>query len=100
MTATEIVESLGDDLAYNTVQTVLVRLLDKGLVERHKTGRAHVYRAARDEPSLTAERMAAQLAPSSDHSAVLAQFVATLALHDADALRQIIRTSAPKKGQR
>ena len=64
VTATEIVESLGDDLAYNTVQTVLVRLLDKGLVERHKTGRAHVYRAARDEPSLTAERMAAQLAPT------------------------------------
>ena len=101
VTATEILESLGGDLAYNTVQTVLVRLLDKGLVERDKAGRAHLYRAAHDEPSLTAERMAAQLAPSTDHSAVLAQFVATLAPVDAHALREILdRKSDPPRRQR
>lgn len=89
-TASDIVDALGGDLAHNTIQTTLVRLLEKGLVEREKFGRAHVYRAARDEVTLTASRMAAHLAPSGDHLAVLAQFVATLDPADGEALRRIV----------
>lgn len=33
------------DVAYSTVSTVLVRLLDRGVVSREKRGRSYVYRA-------------------------------------------------------
>jgi predicted transcriptional regulator len=34
------------DLAYTTVMTVMTRLVDKGLLRRHKEGRAYVYAPA------------------------------------------------------
>ena len=44
----EVREALAPDrpLAYTTVLTVLSRLHDKGLVERRKEGRSHLYSAA------------------------------------------------------
>lgn len=41
-------------LAYTTVMTILVRLHDKGYVERSATSRTFTYRAAMDEPALAA----------------------------------------------
>lgn len=41
-------------LAYTTVMTILVRLHDKGYVERTATGRTFTYQAAMDEPALAA----------------------------------------------
>lgn len=38
-------------LAYTTVMTILVRLHDRGLLERTKVGRGYVYRPAGDEPA-------------------------------------------------
>lgn len=38
------------DLAYTTVQTMLNRLVDKGVVEREKEGRAYRYRATVGQP--------------------------------------------------
>lgn len=35
----------GRDIAYTTVQTVMTRLAQRGLLERRKSGRAHLYRA-------------------------------------------------------
>jgi predicted transcriptional regulator len=43
----------GQDLAYTTVMTVLVRLHDKGLVVRTKEGRRYLYATARRAPSVT-----------------------------------------------
>src|SRR5215471_18289471 len=40
----EVLDAVGGDLAYTTVMTILVRLHDKGLIERHKAGRAYAYR--------------------------------------------------------
>ena len=100
VTAADIVEALGGDLAHNTIQTTLVRLFDKGLVQREKVGRAHAYRAARDEVTLTAERMAAHLGPSSDRRAVLAQFVATLDPADSEALRLVFAADGNPGNQR
>ncbi len=37
------------DSAYTTVMTVMTRLLGKGLLQRHKEGRAYVYRAAAEQ---------------------------------------------------
>ena len=43
-TVTEVNERLDDDLAYNTVLTILRILERKGLAGREKDGRAHRYR--------------------------------------------------------
>lgn len=100
LTATDIVEALGGDLAHNTIQTTLVRLFDKGLVQREKVGRAHAYRAAHDEVTLRAERMAAHLGPSADRLAVLAHFVATLGPADSEALRRVLAVDGDVGQQR
>jgi len=42
-TAREVMEALDDDLAYNTVLTMLGVLEDKGHVTREREGRAHRY---------------------------------------------------------
>ncbi len=43
----------GHDLAYNTVQTLLNRLVDKGHVTREKEGRAFLYRPVLRRPAAT-----------------------------------------------
>lgn len=43
-------------LAYNTVMSVMARLERKGILERRRDGRAHVYWAAADERSFLRER--------------------------------------------
>ncbi|MFT3770273.1 MAG: BlaI/MecI/CopY family transcriptional regulator [Minicystis sp.] len=42
----------GDDLAYTTVMTVLVRLYEKGLVTRKKDGARFLYAPARSAPKV------------------------------------------------
>jgi predicted transcriptional regulator len=44
----------GQDLAYTTVMTVLVRLYDKGLVTRRKEGSRFLYAPARRAPKVAA----------------------------------------------
>ncbi|HXV41714.1 MAG TPA: BlaI/MecI/CopY family transcriptional regulator [Anaerolineae bacterium] len=46
-----VIDYLGGTLNYKTTMTVLNRLVDKGVLHRHKTGRAFVYTpvASRDE---------------------------------------------------
>jgi len=65
-------------LAYNTVQTILIRLHDKGLLLREPDGRTHLYRPAQ--------------ARGSDHAAVLQRFLTTLSVQDAAALRALVST--------
>ncbi|MEJ7734067.1 MAG: BlaI/MecI/CopY family transcriptional regulator [Polyangiaceae bacterium] len=43
----------GDDLAYTTVMTVLVRLCEKGMAVRSKEGRRFLYSAARRAPAVS-----------------------------------------------
>jgi len=45
-TVAEVQETLADDLAYNTVLTMLRVMEDKGQLQREKVGRAHRYAAA------------------------------------------------------
>ncbi len=44
-TVSEVRDALGDEMAYNTVLTVLRRLEDKGYVGHEEEGRAHRYHA-------------------------------------------------------
>jgi predicted transcriptional regulator len=91
MTPAEVQAALGGGLAYNTVQTILIRLLDKDLVRRKPgRGRGHTYWPARDAATSAADRMRAALAERPDRQAVLQQFAAGLDEADADALRSLL----------
>jgi predicted transcriptional regulator len=51
--------------AYTTIQTVMNRLLDRGLLERKRRGKAFVYRPRQSEPELVARAMRERLAGAS-----------------------------------
>jgi predicted transcriptional regulator len=86
----EVQSRLGGDLAYNTVQTILTRLQEKGLVERRKVGRGHAYWAINDAAATAATQMSALLADRSDRQAVLQQFAVSLDPQDAALLRKLL----------
>lgn len=90
LTAGEVVDALGGDLAYNTVQTILTRLHQKGAVDREVVGRAHAYTPLLDEAGLAARRMRAMLDRSGDHSAVLSRFVGTLSEDEESTLSRLL----------
>jgi BlaI family penicillinase repressor len=52
-------------LAYNTIQTVLNRLHDRGLLTRKRRGKAFVYRAAYAESEVIARSIGNRLADAS-----------------------------------
>jgi len=82
--------AMGTDLAYTTVMTILVRLWEKGLVERTKQGRAYAYSAVVSESDLVANRMRDALAGASDRSATMSRFVDGLGKREAAALRELL----------
>ncbi len=84
----------GRPLAYTTVMTILVRLCDKGLVEREKVGRAYAYRPRQSREERTAQRMGELLAATDDASVVLARFVESLTPEQAAQLRQAVDAEA------
>src|ERR1700733_2429447 len=86
----EVRERIGGDLAYTTVVTILSRLHAKGVLARHKDGRAYRYAPVSDQPGLAARRMARVLDEESDRAAVLARFVSTLSESDEDLLRRML----------
>lgn len=74
--------------AYNTVQTVMNRLLDRGLLTRTRRGKAFVYRARYDESQLIAMAIREQLAGASPDTrrAALLSLVGELAPEEVDEL--------------
>jgi predicted transcriptional regulator len=90
LTAGEVVDALGDGLAYNTVQTILTRLHQKGAVRRELAGRAHAYTPVLDEAGLAARRMRAMLDRGGDHAAILTRFVGTLSPDEERTLTQLL----------
>ena len=86
----EVRERLGGDLAYTTVVTILSRLHAKGVLERHKAGRAFRYAPVADEPGLAARRMSRVLDAEPDREAVLTRFVSGLSSADEDLLRRML----------
>jgi predicted transcriptional regulator len=90
LTPADVQGVLGGDLAYNTVQTILIRLFEKDLVLRDLQGRGHVYWPARDAATTAAERMRAALEARPERLAVLQQFAAGLDDQDAEVLRALL----------
>jgi predicted transcriptional regulator len=86
----EVRELIGGDLAYTTVVTILSRLHAKGVLDRHKSGRAYLYSPVADSPGLAARRMARVLDEEADREAVLARFVSSLSDRDEELLRRML----------
>jgi predicted transcriptional regulator len=76
-------------LSYSTVVTIMSRLHAKGLLSRHRDGRAFVYTVV-DEASLAASRMSQALEVGRDHDAVLTRFVSGLSGRDTRLLRRLL----------
>jgi predicted transcriptional regulator len=82
-------------LAYTTVMTILVRLHDKGVVERERAGRAYAYRPRRSREEQAAARMGELLEAAKDDSVVLARFVAALSPAQLAELRRAVEGDGP-----
>ncbi len=92
MTPGEVHEvlSAARPLAYNTVLTILVRLFEKGRLERQRDGRAHAYRPIQSREEYAASRMESVLQDVKDRPAALAAFVESLPDDDRTQLRRLL----------
>ena len=66
------------DVAYTTVMTVLVRLWQKGRLDRSRDGRSYRYRPVESREEFESRRMAEILRSVDDEELTLARFVARL----------------------
>ena len=78
-------------LAYTTVMTILVRLREKGLLEREPAGRAFAYRPRVSREQRAAARMNDALTSAGDPSLALTHFVDSLSPDQVDELRKVVR---------
>ncbi len=90
-----IQQSLGGDLAYTTVTTILTRLAEKGLAERIPTGRGYAWRALAAREELAAQQMKALLGRGETPTAVLQRFVEQLSPAEGAALRSLLAAQPP-----
>jgi predicted transcriptional regulator len=86
----EVLAVLGGDLAYTSVMTILVRLHEKGVVERSRVGRAYAYRPVVEESELISREVRHLLDRGSDRRSVLQGFLDGLTPEDAAALRDLL----------
>lgn len=91
LTAAQVRQAVAGGLAYNTVQTILVRLYEKRLIGRVADGRRHEYFPVKGAEELAAEQMQALLSRGRDRQAVLQRFATSLSIEDAQALRAMLR---------
>jgi len=95
VSAADVAARVSGAPAYTTINTILFRLLDKGLVTRAREGRQFLYRTAVDEARLVADRMHDHLRHASDASSVLSRFVQTLSSEEERELRRILNEGGP-----
>src|SRR5256885_13561815 len=86
----EVQAAVAGDLAYTTVMTILVRLHDKGVIERHKVGRAYAYRPVVAENDVVADQVRRLLDRGHSRSAVLQGLVEGLEPADEQQLRELL----------
>ncbi|WP_322753239.1 BlaI/MecI/CopY family transcriptional regulator [Frankia sp. Cas3] len=90
VTPAAIQQSLGGDLAYTTVTTILTRLAEKGLAERIPTGRGYAWRAVAAREELAARQMKTLLTRGETPTAVLQRFVEQLSPAEGAVLRSLL----------
>ena len=99
LTPGEVRDLIDADLAYTTVMTVLNRLTGKGILARHRAGRAYAYRLVSDEVELAALRMRRLLETGGDRVKVLTRFVGALSAADESLLAELLREVDPADGE-
>ena len=99
MSAPELHELLAAHrpLAYTTVSTVLIRLWQKGHLERVRDGRSFAYRAVRTREQYTASRMAGLLVELDDRPRALSWFLDFLGPAERDQLRRLLKREEPNR---
>src|SRR3954468_2006939 len=95
MTPGQVRAALGGDLAYTTVMTTLARLSEKGVVTRHRAGRALAYQAVVEEDEIAARQSTLILDTRADLSSVLSRFVGTLSDDDERLLTELLQRTDP-----
>jgi predicted transcriptional regulator len=90
MTPADVLVQLGGALAYTTVMTTLVRLFEKGLVERRRAGRGYAYSPKVREAAVAAQRFRAMLDRGHDRQAILQGFLDELAPEEERLLRALL----------
>lgn len=95
----EVQAALGGDLAYTTVMTIMVRLHEKGAIERSKVGRAFAYRPVVAEAELVADRVRRLLNQGQDRAAVLQGLLDGLEPNDEALLRSMLRKAEAARTQ-
>ncbi|MET1005999.1 MAG: BlaI/MecI/CopY family transcriptional regulator [Propionibacteriaceae bacterium] len=100
LTVRDVLEDLtkGRHLAYTTVMTVMDNLHGKGLVRRHKEGRAYLYTATLTREEHAAGLLDDVLAASADRSATLMHFVGHLSDKDVAELRALLDSHDDPRG--
>ncbi len=91
LSANDVRDQLGEDLAVTTVLTVLSRLEKKGLVRRERSSRPHRYTATASREEHTVEMLNEVLGTASDREAVLARFIGGISEDETAALRRILK---------
>ncbi|HTJ76613.1 MAG TPA: BlaI/MecI/CopY family transcriptional regulator [Acidimicrobiales bacterium] len=86
----EVQAVVGGDLAYTTVTTILVRLHEKGVIERTKVGRAFAYRPLVAETEVVAEQVRRLLDHGADRTAVVRGLLDGLRPGDETLLRAML----------
>jgi predicted transcriptional regulator len=84
------VSSARRPLAYTTVTTILVRLWEKGMLQREQVGRGYAYRPAAAREDWAAARIRELLEASGDPRAALQQFVGSMSAKEATTLRHLL----------
>jgi predicted transcriptional regulator len=78
-------------LAYTTIMTILVRLWEKGRLERQRDRRAYAYRPVQTREEHAAARMQEMLAKAGDQPKALNYFVEVLRPTERDQLRRMLQ---------
>jgi predicted transcriptional regulator len=90
MTPRQVLDHLGNELAYTTVMTTLARLHEKGAATRQSTGRTFTYALAAGS-TVQARQMRRTLEAAPDREQVLARFLDELDPADVPVLRRLLR---------
>lgn len=77
-------------VAYTTAMTVLVRLWQKGMLDRRKSGRSYEYSTKESRPDYEARRMAEILHSVDDQSVTLSRFFDELTDAEREQLQLLI----------
>lgn len=96
----QIIDHLGGDLNYKTAMTVLNRLVEKGVLNRHKSGRAFIYTAAASREDFLAgvfDRVVRGMLGNDFRRIALAQMVNTAQEVDPAILDELSRLIRQKK---